>query len=52
MRGADDDVGDGRGDADLDARVALLGELTLEELVQLGIEDTVGDKLSPLGAIR
>jgi hypothetical protein len=39
--GADDDVGDGGGDADLDARVALLGQLALEELVQLGIEDTV-----------
>ncbi len=38
---ADDDVSDGRGDADLDAGVALLGEFTLEELVQLGIEDTV-----------
>ena len=48
--GADDDVGDGRGDADFDARVALLGQLALEELVQLGVEDTVGDELSPLGA--
>jgi hypothetical protein len=38
---ADDDVGDGGSDADLDARVALLGELTLEELVQFGIEDAV-----------
>ena len=50
VRGADDDIGDGRGDADLDARVALLGELALEELVQLGVEDTVSDELSPLGA--
>ncbi len=47
--GSDDDVGDGGGDADLDARVALLGQLMLEELVQLGIEDTVGDELSALG---
>lgn len=39
--GADDDVGDGGGDADLNAGVALLGQLALEELVQLGIEDTV-----------
>ena len=46
---ADDDVGDGRGDADLDARVALLGQLALEELVQLGVEDTVGDELPALG---
>lgn len=41
MCGADDDVGDGRCNADLDAGVALLGQLALEELVQLGIEDTV-----------
>lgn len=50
--GADDDVGDGGSDADLDAGVALLGELTLEELVELGVEDTVSDELSPLGAAR
>lgn len=49
--GADDDVGDGRGDADLNAGVSLLSELALEELVQLGVEDTVGDELSPLGAV-
>jgi len=52
VRRADDDVGDGGGDADLDARIALLGQLALEELVQLGVEDTVGDELSPLGAGR
>lgn len=46
---ADDDVGNGGGDADFDAGVALLGQLALEELVQLGVEDTVGDELSPLG---
>lgn len=39
--GADDDVGDGGSDADLDAGVALLSQLALEELVQLGVEDTV-----------
>lgn len=49
--GADDDVGNGRGDANLDARVSLLSELALEELVELGIEDTIGDELSPLGAV-
>lgn len=49
--GADDDVGDGRGDADLDAGVALLSELALEEFVELGVEDTVSDELSPLGAV-
>lgn len=48
--GADDDVGNGGSDADLDAGVALLGQLALEELVQLGVEDTVSDELSPLGA--
>lgn len=51
VRRADDDVGDGRGHADLDARVTLLGQLMLEELVQLGVEDTVGYELSALGAI-
>lgn len=50
--GTDDDVGNGGGDADLDARVTLLSELALEELVQLGVEDTVSDELSPLGAIE
>lgn len=49
VRSADDDVGDGGGDANLDARVALLSELALEELVELGVEDTVGDELSSLG---
>lgn len=48
--GTDDDVGDGGGDADFDARVALLCEFTLEELVQLGVKDTIGDELSALGA--
>lgn len=47
--GTDDDVGDGGGNADFDAGVTLLGQLTLEELVQLGVEHTVGDELSPLG---
>jgi hypothetical protein len=39
--GADDDVGDGRGNADLDTGVTLLSKLALEELVELGVEDTV-----------
>lgn len=47
--GADDDVGDGGGDADFDAGVTLLSQLALEELVQLGVEHTVGDELSALG---
>lgn len=50
--GADDDVGDGGRDAHLDARVALLGQLALEELVQLGVEDAVGDELSALGTVE
>ena len=41
MGGADDDVGDGRGNADLDTGVTLLSKLALEELVELGVEDTV-----------
>lgn len=48
---ADDDVGDGGSDADFDARVSLLCQLALEELVQLGIEDTICYKLSPLRAV-
>lgn len=48
--GTDNDVGDGGGDADFDAGVSLLGQLALEELVQLGVEHTVSDELSPLGA--
>lgn len=39
--GADDDVGDGWSNADLNTRVSLLGQLALEELVQLGVEDTI-----------
>jgi hypothetical protein len=38
---ANNNVRDGWGDADLDAGVAFLGEFTLEEFVQLGVEDTV-----------
>lgn len=49
--GADDDVGYRGGDADLDAGVALLGQLALEELVELSVEDAIGDELSALGAV-
>jgi len=41
VRGADDDVGDGGSDADLDARVAFFGQFALEEFVEFGVEDTV-----------
>jgi hypothetical protein len=50
--GPDDDVGDGGSDADFDSRVSLLGQFTLEELVQLSVEDTIGNELSPLRAVR
>jgi len=43
------DVGDGGSDTDFDTGVTLLSELALEELVQLGVEDTVGDELPALG---
>ena len=36
------------GNADIAARVALLGELTGEEIVQLGAENTVSNKLALL----
>lgn len=42
------DISDGRSDSDFDTRVALFSQLTLEELVQLGIKDTVGDELATL----
>lgn len=48
MGGADDDVGDGWCDSDLDTRVSLLSQFALEEFVQFCIEDTIGDELSPL----
>ena len=41
----DDDLGAGGGDAHLHAGVAILGELAGEELVQLGLEDAVGNEL-------
>ena len=48
--GANDDIGHGGGNADLNARITLLSKLTLEELIKLGVENTIGDELSPLGA--
>jgi len=49
--GADDDVGDGRGHTDLNTGVSLLSKLALEELVQLGVEDTVSNELAALGEV-
>lgn len=43
------DIGHGGRDADLDARVTLLSQLALEELVQFGVKDTIGNELSALG---
>ena len=51
VRRPDDDVRHRRRHAHLDARVALLGQLALEELVQLGVEDTVGHELSALRTV-
>ena len=51
MRRADDNVGDGGGDADFDARVAFLGQLALKKLVELGVEDAVGDKFAAFGDV-
>lgn len=43
------DISDGGSNSDFNTRVTLLGQLTLEELVQLSIENTVGDELATLG---
>ena len=43
------DIGDGGSNSDFDTRVTLLGQLTLEELVQLSVEDTVRNELAALG---
>lgn len=48
--GSNDDVGDGGGNANFDARVALFRQFTLEELVQLSEENTICNELSALGA--
>ena len=43
------DIGDCGSDSDFNTGVTFLGQLTLEELVQFGIENTVGDELATLG---
>lgn len=47
--GQDDDLRLVRRHADFDARVAVFGELAAKELVQLSLEDAVGDELALLG---
>jgi len=49
---ADDDVGDGGSNSDFYARVSFLSQFTLKEFVQLGVEDAICDKLSPLRAVE
>ena len=49
---ADDDVGDGGRNTDFDTRIALFGQLPLEELVELGIEDAVCYELATLGDVH
>jgi len=44
--GTDDDLVTSGGLTNLDARVAIFGQLTHEQLVQLGVEDAIGNKLA------
>ncbi len=46
------DIGNGRRNANFDAGVTLLGQLALEEFVQFGVEDSIGDELPSLGDRR
>mmetsp|Transcript_57291 Transcript_57291/g.125471 ORF Transcript_57291/g.125471 Transcript_57291/m.125471 type:complete len:270 (+) Transcript_57291:113-922(+) len=50
--GPDDDLSSDRSDAHLDAGIAVLGQSSLQELVQLGVEDAVGDELALLGDLN
>lgn len=43
------DISDSGCDANLHPGVALFGQLTLEEFVQFGVENPIGDKLPPFG---
>ena len=45
LGGPDDDLLAGGGDTDLNSSVPLLGELAHEELVQLSVENSIGNKL-------
>lgn len=46
--GTDDDLSAHRGHADLDASVAINAQLTLQQLVELGVKDAIGDELDKL----
>ena len=48
LGGVDHDLGTGGGDTVVNTAEAILSELALEELVELGVEDTVADELSLL----
>ena len=47
--GSRTDIGDGGSNSDFDTRISLLREFALEELVQLGVEDTIGNELALFG---
>ena len=49
--GHDNDLGPGGRHTDLDTGVAILGQLTSEELVQLGLEHAVGDELEARASV-
>ena len=51
VRRADDDIGDGGGDADFDPGVAFFCEFALEKFVQFCVEDAVRDELPALGTV-
>jgi len=43
--GHDDNLGSGWSNANLDAGVAILGQLASQELIEFRLEDAIGDKL-------
>ncbi|ETV84921.1 hypothetical protein H257_02818 [Aphanomyces astaci] len=52
LGGADDDFGAERGHAHFDAGIPIFSQLALQQLVEFGEEDTVGDELSLLGNVK
>ena len=49
---SDDDVGDSWCDSYFDTRVAFLSKLALEKLIELCVEDTVGNELAALADVH